>query len=382
MEYRKFGSLDWQVSALGFGCMRFPVIDGDSSKIDEKRAAEMLLYAIDNGVNYIDTAYPYHGGTSEIFVGKTLEGAYREKIKLATKLPSWHIKKTGDFDYYLNEQLERLKTDRIDFYLLHGLNEKYWDNLYALGVLEWIAEVKADGRIKNIGFSFHDEYLQFQRIVDVYEKWDFCMIQYNFMDQDYQAGRKGLEYAAKRGMGVVIMEPLRGGRLIDPPQPIQRIWDSAEQERSAAEWSFHWLWNQPEVSLVLSGMSTLEQVQQNIDSASRSGIGSLTQDELDLVARAKSTYEGFKLIPCTNCGYCIPCPEGVDIPRILKIYNDGIMYDKVESAKKDYKMWVPAENKADLCIECGECLEKCPQDIPIPDWMEKIHQEYSGEQIG
>lgn len=379
MEFRKFGSLDWQGSALGFGCMRFPVIDDNPSRIDEKPAAEMLLHAINEGVNYIDTAYSYHGGTSESFVGKTLEGGYRDKVRLATKLPSWKIKKSTDFDLYLNEQLENLKTDQIDFYLLHALNETFWKTIVEFGVLDWVEKVKADGRIKNIGFSFHDEYPIFKMIVDAYQRWDFCLIQHNFMDVDYQAGTKGLQYAAARGMGVVIMEPLRGGRLIDPPQLVQDIWDQAEVQRSAAEWSLQWLWNQPEVSLVLSGMSNLQQVKENINSASRSGVGNLSKAELDSVAKAKVTYEGFQLIPCTNCGYCMPCPEGVDIPRILKIYNDGIMYDKVEGAKSDYIMWVPAENKGDRCVECGECLEKCPQDIPIPDWMEKIHQEYIEE---
>lgn len=377
MEYRKFGRLDWHGSALGFGCMRFPVLDGDTSRIDEKPAAEMLLHAIDQGVNYIDTAYPYHGGTSEPFVGKTLEGDYRNRVKLATKLPSWKIEKASDFDRYLNEQLERLRTEQIDFYLLHTLNERLWKTLYDLDVLEWVEKAKSDGRIKNIGFSFHDRYSVFKTIVDAYESWDFCLIQHNFMDADYQAGTKGLEYAASRGMGVVIMEPLRGGRLIDPPQPVQDIWDIAEVERSAAEWSLQWLWNKPEVSLVLSGMSTMQQVQENIASASRSGVGTLSMDDLELVAQAKKIYESFQLIPCTNCGYCMPCPEGVDIPRILRIYNDGIMYEKLDAAINDYQKWVPTENKADLCVECGECLEKCPQDIQIPDWMDKIHQEYS-----
>jgi len=377
MEYRKFGSLDWQGSALGFGCMRFPVIDEDNSRIDEKPAAEMLLQAIDRGVNYLDTAYPYHGGTSESFMGKTLVGGYRDKVKLATKLPSWKIEKPADFDFYLNEQLERLKTEQIDFYLLHALNEKSWKKLFEFDVLSWVEKAKADGRIKYIGFSFHDEHPVFKSIVDAYESWDLCLIQHNFMDVDFQAGNKGLKYAAARGMGVVIMEPLRGGRLIDPPQPVQDIWDRAEIQRSAADWSLQWLWNQAEVSLVISGMSTMQHVQENIASASRSGIGSLTNAELKLVAEAKATYEGFQLIPCTNCGYCIPCPEGVDIPRILKIYNDGIMYDKITEAASDYRMWVPAENKGDLCVVCGECEEKCPQDIPISDWMAKIHLEYS-----
>jgi len=377
MNYRKFGKLDWQVSALGFGCMRFPVIGGNSARIDEKPAAKMLIQAIDRGVNYIDTAYPYHGGQSEGFVGKTLQGTYRDKIKLATKLPSWKVEKTEDFEFYLNEQLDRLKTDHIDCYLLHALNKKDWMKLESLGVLSWAEKIRADGRIAHLGFSFHDEYEVFKLIIDANHNWDFCMIQHNYMDQDFQAGTKGLKYAAEKGLGVVIMEPLRGGRLVDPPGQIQNIWHEAQNQRSPAEWALQWLWNQPEVSAVLSGMSSQDQVQENLDSADQSGIGMLTAQELELVARVKNTYESMALIPCTQCNYCLPCPEGVNIPRILKIHNDGIMFDKKQEAKKDYTLWVPAEEKGDNCVVCGECEEQCPQDIPISDWMAKIHQEYT-----
>jgi len=378
MNYRKFGNMDWEVSALGFGCMRFPVIGGNSSQIDEKPAAEMLYLAIDQGLNYMDTAYPYRGGQSESFVGRTLQGAYRDKVKLATKLPSWKIEKPEDFDIYLNEQLERLLTDQIDCYLLHALDKKSWTKIESLGVLDWTEKARADGRIKHLGFSFHDKFDVFKSIVDAYKKWDFCMIQYNYMDQDYQAGKSGLEYAGDRGLGVVIMEPLRGGRLIDPPSKIQEIWDEAETIRTPAEWSLQWLWNQPQVSLVLSGMSTLDQVQENLNSAAKSGIGSLPEKDLRLVSHVKETYQDMSLIPCTLCNYCLPCPDGVDIPRILKIYNDGIMYDKVESSKTDYNLWVPPDDKGDNCVVCGECEEQCPQGIPISDWMAQIHQEYSG----
>ena len=377
MNYRQFGKLDWQPSALGFGCMRLPVIDGDNSRIDEPEAANMLHRAIDLGVNYIDTAYPYHGGNSESFVGRTLEGSYRSKVKLATKLPSWNIQKPEDFDHYLNEQLERLRTDQIEFYLLHALNKNYWQNLHKLGVLPWLEKARTDGRIAHLGFSFHDDLSVFKSIVDAYQEWDFCQIQYNFIDQDYQAGMSGLRYAAEHGMGVVIMEPLRGGRLVSPPAAVQTLWDSSPNQRTPAEWALQWLWNQPEVSLVLSGMSTLQQVEENAASANRSGIGSLSQSETDLVAQVKKTYEGFALIPCTRCGYCIPCPEGVDIPRILHLYNDGLMFEVMDRSATDYLRFVPEENKADLCVVCGECQEKCPQDITIPDWLEKIHQEFT-----
>lgn len=377
MKYRKFGSIDWQPSALGFGCMRFPVIDGNAGKIEEKEASRMLLHAIDQGVNYLDTAYPYHAETSESFLGRTLDSSYREKIRLATKLPSWNIKKESDLDFYLNEQLTRLKTERVDFYLLHALNEKHWKNLKELNVFSWAEKARADGRIGYLGFSFHDQLPVFKTIIDDYQDWDFCMIHYNFMDQDYQAGREGLKYAAKRGLGVVIMEPLRGGRLVNPPQRVQDLWDQADTVRDAAEWSLQWLWNQPEVSLVLSGMSTMKQVEDNIQSASRSGIGSLSDKEMKLVDDVRQAYQEMDLIPCTDCKYCVPCPEGVDIPRILQIYNDGLMYDKIEIAKNDYKIWVPDENKGSLCVVCQECEEKCPQDIPISEWMPRIHQEYT-----
>lgn len=377
MNYRKFGQLDWEISALGFGCMRFPVIGGDSSQIDEKAAADMLHLAIDRGVNYIDTAYPYHGGQSEGFVGRVLKGPYRKKVKLATKLPSWKIEKYEDFDFYLNDQLDRLQTDWIDCYLLHALDEKNWSKIESLGGLEWAEKARADGRISHLGFSFHDELTVFKRIIDASDGWDFCMIQFNYMDQNYQAGLEGLHYAADRGLGVMVMEPLRGGRLVDPPAPVQKIWDEAKMQRSAAEWSFQWLWNLPQVAGVLSGMSSKEQILENLESAGRSGIGVLDVSELELVDRVKEAYQGMALIPCTRCNYCLPCPEGVDIPRILKIYNDGIMYEKNETARDDYVTWVPAEAKGDLCVVCGECEDQCPQDIPISDWMAQIHQEYT-----
>lgn len=377
MNFRRFGSLDWEASALGFGCMRFPVLDGNTGKIDEEKASRMLLTAIDQGVNYIDTAYSYHGGTSEGFVGKTLEGSYREKVMLATKLPSWKIEKEADFDFYLDEQLERLRTDRIDFYLLHALNEKWWTTIHQLGVLPWAERVQSEGRIRYLGFSFHDEYKVFESIVDAYQDWDFCQIQYNYMDRDYQAGKKGLKYAADCGLGVVIMEPLRGGRLVEPPRQVQEIWDQADTDRTPAEWALQWLWNQPEVSLVLSGMSTLEQVEENLTSASRSGIGGFTEDDLKVVDEVWKTYLDMALIPCTRCGYCVPCPEGVDIPRILHIYNDSIMYEKEELAKREYTLFVPDSKKGRVCVSCRECEENCPQDIPISDWMARIDQEYT-----
>ena len=379
MEYRNFGKLDWHGSALGFGCMRFPVIGGNTGRIDEKPAAEMLYYAIDQGVNYIDTAYTYHGGHSEGFVGITLEGSYREKVRIATKLPCWKVEKESDFDTYLNDQLGRLRTEQIDFYLLHALGKDSWHKMEGLGVIPWAEKAIKDGRIARIGFSFHDDYPAFKTIIDAYEDWDFCQIQYNYMNMDYQAGEKGLKYAAEKGLAVVIMEPILGGRLMDPPQGIQEIWDGSKIQRTPADWSLQWLWNQPEVSVVLSGMSEMQHVVENVNSASNSSIDSLSEGELNTLNQVRDAYENLALIPCTRCGYCIPCPEGVDIPRILNIYNDSIMYDKFDYAKVDYNVWVPADSKANLCVDCEECEEKCPQDIQISDWMVKIHKIFTPE---
>ncbi len=257
MQYRTFGKLDWQSSALGFGAMRLPTLNDDPAQIDEALAAKMIRHAIDQGVNYVDTAWPYHRGESEPFIGRVLQDGYREKVKLATKMPTWLTEKPEDFDTYLDQQLKRLQTDHIDFYLLHALEGKRWAKIRDLGVREWAERAIADGRIRHIGFSFHDEHNIFTQIIDEYDHWEFCQVQYNFMDLHYQAGITGVRYAAERGLAVVIMEPLRGGRLAQNPPPdiVAKLWAQAEQQRSPADWALQWLWNQPEISLVLSGMS-------------------------------------------------------------------------------------------------------------------------------
>jgi predicted aldo/keto reductase-like oxidoreductase len=371
MQYRTFGALDWKPSALGFGAMRLPTIDGDPAKIDEPEAARMIRYAINQGVNYVDTAYPYHQEMSEPFLGRALRDGYRERIRLATKLPCWKVEGPGDFDRYLDEQLERLQTEHIDFYLLHSLNEESWPKVRDLGVLPWAERAIADGRIGHLGFSFHDRLEVFKEIVDASDLWLFCQIQYNFMDIDYQAGTEGLKYAAGRGLAVVVMEPLRGGLLTKSvPPAIQEIWDTAPRRRTPADWALQWVWNQEEVSVVLSGMSTMEQVEQNIASASESAPGTLTEEHLALVARVRDEYQALARIPCTDCRYCLPCPNGVNIPRVFDIYNDAMMYGDEQQARMSYA-WLDEEERADVCVECEECLEKCPQQIEIPDWLAK-----------
>ncbi|MGD8465024.1 MAG: aldo/keto reductase [Anaerolineae bacterium] len=375
MQYRTFGKLDWQPSALGFGAMRLPTIDDDPAQIDEPVATRMIRYAIDQGVNYVDTAYPYHQQAGEPCVGRALQDGYRERVKLATKLPVWLVEKAEDFDRYLNEQLERLQTEQIDFYLLHGLNGDRWPEVRDLGVLRWAEGAIADGRISHLGFSFHDEYEVFKEIVDASDLWLFCQIQYNFMDVDYQAGRKGLEYAADRGLAVVVMEPIRGGRLAKSvPPSVQAIWDSSPVQRTPADFALQWVWNQPQVSLVLSGMSEMQHVEENLVSAGRSGPGTLSAEELAVVERVRAEYEKLCPIPCTDCKYCLPCPSGVNIPRVFEIYNDLMMYGDENRAQMVYNMFMKEDERANLCIECGECLDKCPQMIEIPDWLAKTHE--------
>ncbi len=373
MQYRSFGRLDWRPSALGFGLMRLPVIDNQPGRIDEPLATRMVRYAIDNGVNYVDTAYPYHGGQSESFAGRALQHGYRDRVKLATKLPSWLIKTADDLSRYLDEQLERLQTDHIDFYLLHALNQHNWPKLRDLGVLAWAERMMTQGCIHHLGFSFHDNLATFKEIIDAYENWTFCQIQYNYMDIDYQAGVQGLRYAAEKGLGVVIMEPLRGGQLSKtPPERVADLWADAAQPRTPADWALQWVWSQPEVSLLLSGMSTMQHVTENIASADHSDVGLLTDEELALIGDVRDAYRRLTPIPCTNCGYCMPCPNDVSIPRVFEIYNSAVMYDDEAGAQRSYT-FLNEENRADACVECRACEERCPQGIAIADWLKKAH---------
>jgi predicted aldo/keto reductase-like oxidoreductase len=383
MQYRKFGKLDWKVSALGFGTMRLPAINGDYTRINERAATLMLHHAIELGVNYVDTAVHYHGSNSELFLGRALKNGYRDKIRLATKLFPPDVNEYDDFDKQLNLQLSRLQTDHIDFYLLHGINRDWWPKLRDLDVLEWAEKAIREGRIGHLGFSFHDEYPIFKEIIDYYEHWTFCMIQYNFMGLNNQAGIKGLKYAASKGMGVFIMEPLLGGRLANPPETIRELWESFPVKRTPAEWALQWLWNQPEVSLVLSGMNTMEQVKENIFSAGKSVINSLGKEEIALINEVCKKYMEFRIVPCTMCGYCMPCPNGIDIPYNIKLYNDGLMYekDKPEQERIWYELMEECKEgdyhrrgQARRCTQCGECLEKCPQNIPVSKIMPVIHE--------
>lgn len=375
MQFRSFGKLDWKASALGFGCMRFPTSDGDrlSPSIDETEATRMVRHAIDNGVNYIDTAYPYHGGQSEILVGKALKDGYREKVKLATKLPVWMVESPADFDRLLDEQLKKLQTSYIDFYLLHALGRSRWrDSVLKHDLLGRAKAALDDGRIRNLGFSFHDDYESFEEIVKGSDLWSFCQIQYNYMDTENQAGTRSLKLAASKGLAVVVMEPLMGGRLASPPKDVLEPMQSCALRRSAAEWALQWLWDQPEVSVVLSGMSDMNQVEENLSSANRSRIGSFSPAELAVISEAREKYSLRTAIPCSKCNYCMPCPNGLNIPANFEFFNYARLFDDVAGARYKYQIFLTEAQRSGACTDCGTCEELCPQKIAISDWMPKV----------
>ncbi len=368
-----------QLSILGFGCMRLPMVDG---KIDEGRAISQIREAIDNGVNYVDTAWPYHDGESETILGKALQDGYREKVKVATKLPTWMVESREDMDKFLNAQLEKLGTDHIDYYLIHALSGPSWNKIKAQGAVDFLDQAQKDGRIVNPGFSFHGLSEDFQPIVDDYD-WVFCQIQYNYLDQEFQAGTKGLEYAASKDMGVIIMEPLRGGNLglPTPPPAVAEIWDEAETRFAPVEWALRWIWNHPEVTVVLSGMNVEEHVKQNMAIAGEAHADSLSPEELALVDRVAAKYRELMQVGCTGCSYCMPCPLGVQIPTCFDMFNKLHMFGNLAEAKHMYNAFAEGTvlqrqpGFASQCIECGECLEKCPQQIAIPEVLKRVVDE-------
>jgi predicted aldo/keto reductase-like oxidoreductase len=379
MQYRSFPKLPaTPVSALGFGCMRLPTRDADPAHIDEELATRLVRRAIDAGVNYLDTAYPYHAGESERFLGRALRDGYRERVQLATKLPVWHVTSPRDWERLLDEQLRRLATDRIDFYLLHALGAERWEQVRALGGLPALERARRDGRIGHLGFSFHGSLDAFKTIVDGYD-WEHCLIQYNFLDEEYQAGRAGLRYATARGVGVAVMEPLRGGALAAVPPAVARLLAASGREWSAAEWALRWIWHHPEVVTVLSGMNSLAQLDENLAVAGAALPGSLTPDDLAVVAQVRDFFQARMRVPCTTCGYCQPCPHGVAIPDVLALYNAAAMFESRESPARVYDLLFVRDGAgAEACEECGECEPKCPQEIEIIARLKEAHAHLTG----
>lgn len=367
MNYREFGKTGLKVSALGFGTMRLPLLE-DGVTVDEKEAVRIIRHAIDSGVNYVDTAYPYHQGTSEIVVGKALGDGYRDKVFLADKSPIWKLEKESDFDSILEEQLQKLQTDHIDFYLLHALNKERFEKIKNFHLIDHMLEARKAGKIRYLGFSFHDDLEVFKQIVDYTDQWDFCQIQYNYMDEHSQAGVEGLRYAHAKGIPVIIMEPLRGGRLVNLlPESAKELFAQDEEHRTPAELALKWLYDQPEVTCVLSGMNSMEMVEQNVRTASEYGVGCMTESDRALVEAVRQEITKHVKVGCTGCGYCMPCPRGVDIPGTFRCYN--AMYSEgKKSGRRDYLQCTAFRKNpasASQCVGCGKCEQHCPQHIEI-----------------
>ena len=382
MLYRKAPKTGDELSILGFGCMRLAQKDG---KIDEERATLQIRSAIDRGVNYIDTAWPYHGGESEPFVGRVLAGGYRDRVKLATKMPAWLVRTRADMDRFLDAQLRKLDTSHIDYYLVHSLNGATWDQVAALGVMEFLDRAKADGRIVNAGFSFHGIREDFKRIVDAYP-WAFCQIQYNYLDEENQAGTEGLKYAASKDLAVIAMEPLRGGVLAASEQPlaIDALWQESGSSWTPAEWALRWVWNHPEVTVALSGMNDEAQVEENLEIAADARPGSLTAAETELVGRVARKYREIMKVGCTGCGYCQPCPSGVNVPEAFSMFNAYHTFGMQRDAAFLYVLRLGgvltgAPAYASLCQQCGDCVQKCPQGLEVPLLLEDVVKEFEGE---
>jgi predicted aldo/keto reductase-like oxidoreductase len=381
MLYRKVPKTGDELSILGFGCMRLPAKKGGSG-IDEERAIRQLRFAIDHGVNYIDTAPAYHFGRSEQVLSRALGDGYREKVRIATKLPPWSVRSRGDMDRILDGQLATLKTGQIDYYLLHSLTRVSFEKLKKLGVLEFLDAAREDGRIRNAGFSSHADLPAFMEIVDSYD-WAFCQIQYNYLDETNQAGTEGLLYANRKNLAVMIMEPLRGGNLAGPvPEEVQMIWDASPVWRSPAEWALRWVWDHPEVTVVLSGMNDERHIDENLAAAENAYPHSLTGEELARIALVRDTYQRLMKVGCTGCGYCMPCPAGVDIPGCFALYNARHLFPHDRSARFQYigrhGGLLAGVSYAGLCRACGKCEKACPQHLPVRDRLRDVSREMEG----
>jgi len=369
MLYRTNQKNGDNLSQLGFGCMRFP---RKGVGIDIKRSAEMVRSAIEKGVNYFDTAYVYPG--SENALGEILSGGLREKVYIATKMPLFLVRSEKDFDKFFSQQLERLKTGYIDYYMLHMLTDfEYFDKLRSLGIEDWIKKEKQSGRIKNIGFSFHGRYDSFVKIIDAYD-WDFCMMQYNYLDENHQAGTAGLEYANSKGLPVIIMEPLRGGILAAKlPDAAIKEFHAVNKDRTPAEWGLRWVWNHPEATVVLSGMSSEEQTEQNIKTACDAKTGDMTEEELNAIKKVDAIIKAKIKVNCTGCSYCMPCPANVDIPEAFSRYNEGVLLSRMHiiiSYMMSAGVLAEKPGFASQCVKCGKCEKHCPQEIKIIETLE------------
>jgi uncharacterized protein len=380
LQYRVVPKNGDKLSVLGFGCMRLPL---KGLAIDEPNAIKQIRLAIDNGVNYVDSAPPYHGGESEKVLGKALLDGYRDKVKVATKLTPFLLNKPEEMQKMLDIQLQKLQTDHIDYYLLHGLDEDSWTMMKDFGALKFLEKAKSEGKIVNMCFSFHGTLLSFKEIIDAND-WVMCQIQYNFLDENLQAGTEGLRYAASKNLAVVVMEPLRGGALTGKvPLEVQRLYDDSKLCWSPAEWGLRWVWNHPEVTLALSGMNDEAQVLENLKIAGQALPNTMTKEQLEVIKKVKVAYHRLIKIPCTGCSYCMPCPEGVNIPGNFSIYNDYCMFGDEQASRGMYAgmlMGGFGGERCDvsLCKDCQKCVERCPQHINVPEQLKVVSKTLGG----
>ena len=386
MKYKTLGKTGEKVSILGFGAMRLPHFERDD-QINEKETDKILSYAIEKGINLIDTAYNYHApnlsdkGKCEEYIGKFLnENSYRDEIFLSAKMPSWKIKSQEDMDAIFENQLKDLKTDSIDFYMLHHLDEDNWKKYRKINVFEWMDELLSSGKVKHMGFSAHTEMDWIVDIVDDYEKFEFGLTQLNYLDERYQSGREGVEYLSSHGLGTMIMEPLRGGTLVqNVPQDIMELWDMAEEKRSPLEWALQYLWNMEEVDVVLSGMNSIEQIKENIEIASRTEINSISKNDQELIKEVAWEYRERRGNDCTGCKYCMPCPHNVDVASCFREYNVGKMLNSPKASAFHYFALDP-RTRADRCLHCDDCLNHCPQMIHISEDLKKVEEFFGKEE--
>ena len=380
MQYRIVPKNGDKLSILGFGCMRLPMKE---QVIDEERAIKQIRLAIENGVNYVDSAPPYHMGESEKVLGKALLDGYRSKVKIATKLTPFMLHKAEDMEKMLNTQLQKLQTDHIDYYLLHGLEAEFWKKMQRFGALKFLEKAKKEGKIVNMGFSFHGSISTFKEIIEAND-WTMCQIQYNFLDEKLQAGTEGLKYAASKKLAVMVMEPLRGGSLANKlPAEAKKIYDSAPIKRTPAEWGLRWVWNHPEVTLVLSGMNQEKQILENIATAESALPNSMNPNELEVIKSVSDAHRKLLKVSCTGCQYCMPCPNGVNIPRNFQAYNDLYLSGDEQQARGMYAMFLMGgltgiRADAALCKDCKQCIVRCPQGINIPEKLEEVAKELGG----
>lgn len=378
MQKRLIKKTGDEIFPLGYGAMRLPLKNG---KIDRKKAKELIYHAIDNGVNFIDTAYLY--GDSETFLGEILTGEYKDKVKLSTKLPTINVRKYEDMENLLDEQLTRLQRDSIDYYFIHAVDLKAVNRLLKKDLIKFFNKAKSEGKIKHVGFSYHGPKEEFPILVDGYD-WDMVMVQYNYFDENVQASMEGIEYAASKGLGVFVMEPLKGGILAGKmPKEAEEIFKKANPKKSNAEWAMQWILNNRNVTCVLSGMNSMDQLNENLKVAYDTSPMSMSFEELETVELVKRVMRNSLKINCSTCGYCMPCPQGVNIPECMKIYNEKYLFDHkgfINPSFMDYYQYVGGimgnSGNAGKCNGCGKCLRKCPQKLDIISELEKVKKEF------